>query len=58
MSYLGKDAIYNFISSMIKGSKYCSDEMTMKILRTLIINVGYCLIMHMLMEMLKSEIIT
>ena len=26
-TYLGKDAIYNFINSMIKESKYCSDEM-------------------------------
>ena len=24
-SYLGKDAVYNFISSMIEESKYCSD---------------------------------
>ena len=26
-SYLGKDTIYNFISSMIKESKYCCDMM-------------------------------
>ena len=26
-SYLGEDAVYNFISSMIKESKYCSDVM-------------------------------
>ena len=26
-SYLGEDAIYNFISCMIKESKYCSDVM-------------------------------
>ena len=26
-SYLGKDAIYNFISSMIEESKYRSDAM-------------------------------
>ena len=26
-SYLDKDAVYNFISSMIKESKYCSDVM-------------------------------
>ena len=26
-SYLGKDAVYNLISSMIKESKYCSDVM-------------------------------
>ena len=24
-SYLGQDAIYNFINSMIKKSKYCTD---------------------------------
>ena len=26
-SYLGEDAIYNFINSMIEESKYCSDVM-------------------------------
>ena len=26
-SYLGKDAVYNFISSMIEESKYCSEVM-------------------------------
>ena len=26
-SYLGKDAVYNFISSMIEESRYCSDVM-------------------------------
>ena len=26
-SYLGKDAVYNLISIMIKESKYCSDVM-------------------------------
>ena len=26
-TYLGKDAVYNFISSMIEESKYCSDVM-------------------------------
>ena len=26
-SYLGKDAAYNFISSMIEESRYCSDVM-------------------------------
>ena len=26
-SYLSKDAIYKFVSSMIEESKYCSDEM-------------------------------
>ena len=30
-SYLGKDALYNFINSMIKESKYCSDVMIMLI---------------------------
>ena len=25
-SYLGKDAVYNVISSMIEESKYCSDD--------------------------------
>ena len=25
--YLGKDAVYSFINSMIKESKYCSDVM-------------------------------
>ena len=24
-SYLGKDAIYNFINSMVEKSRYCSD---------------------------------
>ena len=27
-SYLGGDAVYKFISSMIEESKYCSDVMT------------------------------
>ena len=26
-TYLGKDAVYNFINSMIKESKYCSNMM-------------------------------
>ena len=26
-TYLGKDAVYNFINSMIEESKYCSDVM-------------------------------
>ena len=50
-SYLGKHAVYNFISSMIEESKYCSDIMkehpnkklvmmiVMMILKTLL-NVG------------------
>ena len=27
-TYLSKDAVHNFINSMIKESKYCSDMMT------------------------------
>ena len=46
-SYLGEDVVYNFITCMIKESKYCSDlikkhfneELVMKILRTQL-NVG------------------
>ena len=49
-SYLGEDAINNFISSMIEESKYCSDVMkkhfdkelvipVMKVLRALL-NIG------------------
>ena len=62
--YLDEDAVYNFISSMIEESKYCSDVMkkhfnkellmtrkTMKILRTLL-NVG-SVIMIILIMMLK-----
>ena len=30
-SYLGKDAVYNFITSMIEESKCCSDVMKKKI---------------------------
>ena len=26
-TYLGEDAVYNFINSMIEESKYCSDGM-------------------------------
>ena len=26
-SYLGEDAVYNFINSMVEESKYCSDVM-------------------------------
>ena len=26
-SYLGRDSVYNFISSMIRENKYCSDVM-------------------------------
>ena len=63
-SYLGEDAVYNFISSMIEESKYCSDvrkkhfnkELVMTkehrtLLRTLL-NVGY-MTMLTLMVMLK-----
>ena len=34
-SYLGKDSVYNFISSMIEESKYCSDVMKKKIKKEL-----------------------
>ena len=27
MSHLGKDAVYNFINSMIEENKYCTDTM-------------------------------
>ena len=56
-SYLGEDAIYNFINSMIEESKYCSDVMKkhfnkeLKILKTLL-NVGP-VTMVMLIMMLK-----
>ena len=63
-SYLGKDAVYNFLSSMIKESKCCRDvikkyfnkelmmtKKMMKILRTLL-NVG-SVAMIMLMVVLK-----
>ena len=35
-SYLGKDSVYNFISSMIEESKYCSDVMKKKINKELV----------------------
>ena len=63
-TYLGEDAVYNFVNSMIKESNYCSDMIKkhlnkelvitkedMKILRTLL-NVG-CVTMIMLIIMLK-----
>ena len=63
-SYLGEDAVYNFINSMVEESKYCSNvmkkhsnkelAMTKKmllILRTTL-NVRF-VIMFMLMVMLK-----
>ena len=31
-TYLGKDAIYNFINSMIEENKYCSDVIKKSIL--------------------------
>ena len=34
-SYLGEDAVYNFISSMIKESKYCSDMMKKNLTKNL-----------------------
>ena len=62
--YLGEDAVYNFISSMIEESEYCSyvmkkhfikelvmTEKVMKILR-IILNVG-SVIMLILMVMLR-----
>ena len=62
--YLRKDAVYNFINSMIEESKYCSKAMkniltknlwwlkkTIKILRTLL-NVEF-VIMIILIKMLK-----
>ena len=63
-SYLGKDAVYNFINSMTEESKYCSEVMkkhfnkelvmtkgTMKILRALL-NAG-SVIMVLVILMLK-----
>ena len=59
-SYLGQDAVYNFISSMIEESEYCSDVMKrhfnkepvlIKMSRTLL-HVG-SVIMIILMAMLK-----
>ena len=60
-TYLGEDAVYNFINSMIEENKYCSEVirmhfskelvMKMKILRTLL-NVG-SVIMILLIIMLK-----
>ena len=35
-SYLGEDAVCNFISSMIKGSKYCSDMMKKHFIKELV----------------------
>ena len=63
-SYLGEDTIYNFISSIVKESKYCSDvtkkhfnkellmiKKIMRILRTLL-NVGPVIIIILIL-MLK-----
>ena len=63
-SYLGKDAVYNFINSMTEESKYCSEVMkkhfnkelvmtkgTMKILRALL-NAG-SVIMVLVILMLR-----
>ena len=60
-SYLGKDAVYNLISSMIEESKYCSDVIkkhfnkelvmtknTIEILRTQLI-VGSVIMIIMIM---------
>ena len=62
--FLGEDAVYNFINSMIEESKYCSEVMRKyfnkellmtkegnKILRT-ILSIGYVIII-MLIMMLK-----
>ena len=35
-SYLDKDALYNFISSMIKETKYCSDVMKKHFVKNLV----------------------
>ena len=37
-SYLGKDAVYNFISSMIEESKYCSGVMKKHFKKELLMN--------------------
>ena len=50
-SYLDKDAVYNFISTMIEETKYCRLKKTMKVLRTQL-NVGY-VIMIILILILK-----
>ena len=39
-SYLGEDAVYNFISSMIEESKYCSDVMKKCSLKIIVIPNG------------------
>ena len=36
MPYLGKDAVYNFIKSMIEDSKYCSDVIKNTLTKTCI----------------------
>ena len=39
-TYLGEDAVYNFINSMIKESKYCSDMMKNKFKKELVMTKG------------------
>ena len=39
-SYFGKDAVYNFINSMIGESKYCSDVMKKHFNKELVMNKG------------------
>ena len=34
-SYLGEDAVYNFINSMIEESKFCTDVMKNKLTKNL-----------------------
>ena len=34
-TYLGKDAVYNFINNMIKESKYCSEVMKKHLIKNL-----------------------
>ena len=35
-SYLGEDAVYNFINSMVDESKYCSNVMKKKLTKDLL----------------------
>ena len=62
-AYLGEDAVYNFISSMIEESKYCSDVIKKKFNKELVItkednedfenSIKCCVIMIILLMMLK-----
>ena len=40
-SYLGQDGVYNFINSMVKESKYCSDLMKKHFNKELVITKKY-----------------